>query len=210
MKELEQISAAVIAGKASEVQRLVQECLSAGVEPLTIITEGLIGGMAIIADRFKKNEMYIPEVLVAARAMTMGLNIVKPLIAGTGHVAAAKVIIGTVKGDMHDIGKKLVGMMLEGAGYEVVDLGVDVSPEKYVAAVKEHAPQILGMSSLLTTTMPSMKMTINHLIESGLRDQVKVMIGGAPITDSYAKEIGADGYAPDAGSAVDLAKSLLS
>ncbi len=209
MSELANIAQAVIAGKAAEVQKLVEAALAAGIDPATIINEGLIAGMEVIADRFKKNEMYIPEVLVAARAMTTGLNIVKPLVAGGGHQAVAKVVLGTVKGDMHDIGKKLVAMMLEGAGFAVVDLGIDVSPEKFVAALQEHRPELLGMSALLTTTMPSMAHTIRLIEESGLRNNVKVMVGGAPITTAYAEEIGADGYAPDAGSAVDLARELV-
>jgi 5-methyltetrahydrofolate--homocysteine methyltransferase len=203
-----EIAQAVINGKAAEVQRLVQEALAAGASPLSIINQGLIAGMQVVTERFKHNEIYVPEVLIAARAMTAGLNIVKPQVAVTDLKPVAKVVIGTVKGDLHDIGKKLVAMMLEGAGFEIVDLGIDVAPEKFVAAVAEHEPQIVGMSALLTTTMPSMAQTIKLLAESGLRDRVKVIIGGAPITAAYAKEIGADGYAPDAGSAVDAAKEL--
>jgi len=209
LSQFQQIAEAVISGKAPEVQRLVNEALAAKTSPVDIINQGLISGMQVIAERFKKNEIYVPEVLIAARAMNAGLAIVKPLITETDMKPIAKIVIGTVKGDLHDIGKKLVAMMLEGAGFDVVDLGIDVSPEKFVNAVKEHNPQLVGMSALLTTTMPSMAQTIKLLVESGLRDQVKVMIGGAPITDAYAKEIGADGYAPDAGSAVDLAKSLV-
>lgn len=209
MSDFPQIAQAVISGKAPEVQRLVNEALAAGVKPVEIINQGLIGGMQVIADRFKKNEIYVPEVLIAARAMNAGLSLVKPLISENDMKPIAKVIIGTVKGDLHDIGKKLVAMMLEGAGFEVVDLGIDVSAEKFVAGVQEHKPQLIAMSALLTTTMPSMAQTVKLLQESGLRNQVKVMIGGAPITDAYAKEIGADGYASDAGSAVDLAKALV-
>lgn len=209
MSQFQSIAEAVINGKAPETERLVKEALGSGTKPVDIINQGLIAGMQVIADRFKKNEIYVPEVLIAARAMNTGLSLVKPLITETELQPVGKVIIGTVKGDLHDIGKKLVAMMLEGAGFQVVDLGIDVSPEKFVAAVQEHQPHIVGMSALLTTTMPSMGQTIKLLNESGLRDQVKVMIGGAPITDAYAKEIGADGYAPDAGSAVDLAKSLV-
>lgn len=209
MSQFQVIAEAVINGKAPEVDRLVKEALGSGTSPVDIINQGLIAGMQVIADRFKKNEIYVPEVLIAARAMNAGLSLVKPLISETDLKPVGKVIIGTVKGDLHDIGKKLVAMMLEGAGFQVVDLGIDVSPEKFVDAVKEHEPDIVGMSALLTTTMPAMGQTIKLLNESGLRNQVKVMIGGAPITDAYAKEIGADGYAPDAGSAVDLAKSLV-
>lgn len=209
MSQFQPIAQAVISGKAPEVQRLVNEALAAGVKPVEIINQGLISGMQVIADRFKKNEIYVPEVLIAARAMNAGLALVKPLIADTDIKPVAKVIIGTVKGDLHDIGKKLVTMMLEGAGFEVVDLGIDVSAEKFVAAVQEHKPQFVAMSALLTTTMPAMAQTVNLLQENGLRNRVKVIIGGAPITDAYAKEIGADGYAPDAGSAVDLVKALV-
>ncbi|HHW10032.1 MAG TPA: cobalamin-binding protein [Firmicutes bacterium] len=207
--KFQEIADAVIAGKASEVERLINEALSAGAKPIEIINGGLISGMQVIADRFKRNEIYLPEVLVAARAMTAGINIVKPLVAESDAPPAAKVVIGTVKGDMHDIGKKVVAMMLQGAGFDIIDLGIDVSPEKFVEAVREHQPAILGMSALLTTTMPAMAKTIDALNESGLRNKVKVIIGGAPITDAYAKEIGADGYAPDAGSAVDVAKQLI-
>ncbi|HHT26013.1 MAG TPA: cobalamin-binding protein [Firmicutes bacterium] len=210
MSQLQSIAEAVISGKSPEVQRLIKEALEAGTKPVKIINDGLIAGMQVIADRFKRNEIYVPEVLIAARAMNAGLTIVKPLISDTDMKPIAKVIIGTVKGDLHDIGKKLVAMMLEGAGFEVIDLGIDVSPEKFIEAVKENHPQIMAMSALLTTTMPAMAESIKLLEESGLRNQVKVIIGGAPITDAYAQKIGADGYSPDAGSAVDLAKSLVS
>lgn len=209
MSDLQQIADAVISGKAPEVERLVTEGLKQGVKPVDIINCGLIAGMQVIAERFKKNEIYVPEVLIAARAMNTGLGIVKPLISSTDLQPIGRIIIGTVKGDLHDIGKKLVAMMLEGAGFEVIDLGIDVSPEKFVSAVQEHKPDLVGMSALLTTTMPAMAQTVTMLQESGLRDQVKVIIGGAPITDAYAAEIGADGYAADAGSAVDVAKSLV-
>lgn len=209
MSQFEGIAQAVISGKAPETERLVNEALEAGVKPVGIINEGLISGMEVIAERFKKNEIYVPEVLIAARAMNAGLAIVKPLITESDLQPIGKVIIGTVKGDLHDIGKKLVAMMLEGAGFQVIDLGIDVAPEKFVEAVKEHKPHIMGMSALLTTTMPAMSETIKLLNESGLRDQVKIIIGGAPITDAFAEEIGADGYAPDAGSAVDVAKALV-
>jgi 5-methyltetrahydrofolate--homocysteine methyltransferase len=209
LSQLQSIAEAVISGKSPEVQRLINEALESGTKPVDIINNGLIAGMQVIADRFKRNEIYVPEVLIAARAMNAGLALVKPLISDTDMKPIAKVIIGTVKGDLHDIGKKLVAMMLEGAGFEVIDLGIDVSPEKFVNAVKEHHPQLMAMSALLTTTMPAMAESIKLLEESGLRSQVKVIIGGAPITDAYAEKIGADGYSPDAGSAVDLAKSLV-
>ena len=209
MSYFQQIAQAVIAGKAPDTERLINEAIAAGCNPADIINQGLVAGMEVVADKFKKNEFYVPEVLIAARAMHAGLAIVRPLISDTDVHPLGKVIIGTGKGDLHDIGKKLVAMMLEGAGFEVIDLGIDVSPEKFVEAVREHKPDVLGMSALLTTTMPAMADTIKLLVESGLRDQVKVIVGGAPITDAFAREIGADGYAPDAGSAVDVTKSLV-
>lgn len=209
MSQFEQIAQAVINGRAPETERLINEAIVSGTKPAELINQGLIAGMEVVADRFKNNEIYVPEVLIAARAMNAGLAIVKPLVSESDLQPIGKVIIGTVKGDLHDIGKKLVAMMLEGAGFEVVDLGIDVSPEEFVEAVREHRPQVLGMSALLTTTMPAMAQTIKLLVEKGVRDQVKVIIGGAPITDAFAQEIGADGYAPDAGSAVDVAKSLV-
>lgn len=209
MEKFQEIAQGVIRGRSAEVQKAIQEALDAGVNPVSIITDGLIAGMQVIADRFRKNEVYVPEVLIAARAMTAGLTLVKPLISESDLQPVARMVIGTVKGDLHDIGKKLVTMMMEGAGFEVIDIGIDVSPEKFVSAVSEHKPQLLGMSALLTTTMPAMAQTIKLLEESGLRNSVKVLIGGAPITDAYAKEIGADGYASDAGSAVDVAKALV-
>jgi 5-methyltetrahydrofolate--homocysteine methyltransferase len=165
--------------------------------------------MQVVGQKFKCNEFYIPEVLIAARAMKMAMEKVKPLIADSGIEPVGRVAIGTVQGDLHDIGKNLVAMMLEGAGFEVKDLGTDVAPQAFVDAVKEHGVQAVALSALLTTTMPAMKETINALKEAGLRDKVKVMVGGAPLTQAYADEIGADGYAPDAASAVDLAKELL-
>jgi methylmalonyl-CoA mutase cobalamin-binding domain/chain len=165
--------------------------------------------MAVVGEKFKNNEFYIPEVLVAARAMNAAMAIVKPLIVGDQLKPLGKVVIGTVRGDLHDIGKNLVMMMLEGAGFEIVDLGVDVAPEKFVEAAKANSADVVAMSALLTTTMPAMKDTIAALEENGLRDKVKVIIGGAPVTQSYADSIGADGYAPDAASAVDKVKELL-
>ena len=191
------------------VKELVQAAVDEGVNPQNILNEGLVKGMDVVGDRFKKNEFYVPEVLIAARAMKAGMQIIRPLLAETGAKPAAVLALGTVKGDLHDIGKNLVGMMMEGAGFEVIDLGIDIAPEKFVDAVKEQAPGLIAMSALLTTTMPSMKTTIDALEAAGVRDQVKIMIGGAPVTQNYADEIGADGYAPDAASAVDKAKELL-
>ncbi len=210
MADLQGIAEAVIRGDRETVSQLVKAALDEGTSPETIINEGLIAGMSVVGDKFKKNEFYVPEVLIAARAMHAGMDLLKPLLATSNVQPRGIVAIGTVKGDLHDIGKNLVAMMLEGGGYEVIDLGVDVAPEKFVETVKERGAQIVALSALLTTTMPSMKDTIEALQEAGLRDQVKVMIGGAPVTQNYADEIGADGYAPDAASAVDKANELLS
>jgi 5-methyltetrahydrofolate--homocysteine methyltransferase len=210
MADLQKIADAVIVGNREEVAQLTQAALDAGVSPTDIINQGLIAGMSVVGAKFKANEFYVPEVLIAARAMHAGMDIVKPLLAETGAKPRGTVLIGTVKGDLHDIGKNLVSMMLEGGGWEVIDLDVDVAPEKFVASVNEKSPQLVALSALLTTTMPSMKDTIDALAAAGVRDQVKVIIGGAPVTQEYADEIGADGYAPDAASAVDKANELVS
>lgn len=204
-----EITASLIVGDAKQVKELTEAALAEGIEPVRIINEGLIPGMSEVGRRFKAGEFYLPEVLIAARAMHAGLDILKPLLSRYEFKPIGVVVLGTVKGDLHDIGKNLVGMMLEGAGFEVIDLGVDVSPTKFVEMVREKKPKLVGMSALLTTTMPSMKTTIEALEEAGLRGEVKAMVGGAPLTQSYADEIGADGYAPDASSAVDKAKELL-
>jgi 5-methyltetrahydrofolate--homocysteine methyltransferase len=209
MADLQGIAEAVIRGDRETVANLTQAAVDEGTSAEAIINEGLIAGMGVVGARFKANEFYVPEVLIAARAMHAGMDIIKPLLAESGVKPRGIVAIGTVKGDLHDIGKNLVAMMLEGGGYEVLDLEVDVAPEKFVAAVKDGGAQVIALSALLTTTMPSMKDTIEALKEAGVRDQVKVMIGGAPVTQNYADEIGADGYAPDAASAVDKAAELI-
>lgn len=209
MFDLSELSQAVINGQKAKAEELTRKALEEGVSPVTIINEALVPGMAVVGEKFKNNEFYIPEVLVAARAMNAAMAIVKPLIVGDQLKPLGKVVIGTVRGDLHDIGKNLVMMMLEGAGFEIVDLGVDVAPEKFVEAAKANSADVVAMSALLTTTMPAMKDTIAALEENGLRDKVKVIIGGAPVTQSYADSIGADGYAPDAASAVDKVKELL-
>ena len=206
---LKEIYDSTIAGNAPKVKELVEKALAEGVKPGDIITNQLIPAMGEVGDRFARNEFYVPEMLIAARAMQGGLAILKPLLVEDEIVSAGRVVIGTVKGDLHDIGKNLVSMMLEGAGFEVTDLGVDVAPQKFAEAVKESQAQIVALSALLTTTMTMMKDTISALSEAGVRDQVKVIIGGAPVTQSYANEIGADGYADDAGGAVKAAKALL-
>ncbi|MGA2821633.1 MAG: corrinoid protein [Anaerolineales bacterium] len=206
---LQQLMEAVISGKTAAVQGEVKAALAAGHRPEQILNEGLIAAMSEVGARFERGEFYVPEMLIAARAMQAGLALLRPLLAQQGVAMRGKVVIGTVKGDLHDIGKNLVAMMLEGAGYEIIDLGTDVPPERFAAAVREHHPVLLGMSALLTTTMRNMKAAIEAVDDLGLRNQVKVIVGGAPLTVEYAKEIGADGYAPDASRAVALAKSLL-
>jgi len=209
MVNLNNISEALQSGRAEKVRELVKQALDEDIIPKKILEEGLIRGMSIIGEKFKKNEVYVPEVLIAARAMHAGMDVLKPKLIETGVKNIGKVVMGTVTGDLHDIGKNLVKMMLEGAGFEVVDLGVDVSAEKFVEAVKEHQPNIIGMSALLTTTMVNMPEVIKALDVAGLRNKVKIMIGGAPITQNYAEQIGADGYSPDAASAADKAKTFL-
>ena len=209
MADLNAIAQNLINGQAPKVKELVQKAVDEKVPVKDILHQGLIKGMSVVGERFKNNEFYVPEVLIAARAMKAGMEILRPLLAEAKIEPLGRAAIGTVKGDLHDIGKNLVAMMLEGAGFEIIDLGIDVSPEKFIEAVREKGAQVLCMSALLTTTMPSMKTTIEAVKEAGLRDRVKVLIGGAPVTQAYAQEIGADGYAPDAASAADRAKELI-
>ncbi|MDW7674124.1 MAG: corrinoid protein [Bacillota bacterium] len=209
MANFESLNSAVIAGNVNQVSEGTKSLLETGADPIEIINKGLIAGMNIVGQRFKAGDMYVPEVLMAAKAMAAGVDIVKPLIAEGDVPTSGKVVIGTVKGDLHDIGKNLVGMMMESSGFQVINLGVDVSPEKFADAVREHQPQVVGMSALLTTTMLAMKDTIEVLKEEGLRDSVKIIIGGAPVTADFASEIGADGFAPDAASATELAEKLI-
>jgi 5-methyltetrahydrofolate--homocysteine methyltransferase len=196
-------------GKTEEVKKITQQALDAEESVETILKDGLIQAMEQVGIRFKNGEIYIPEVLIAARAMHAGMAILKPILSQSTTRIARKVIIGTVKGDLHDIGKNLVVMMLEGGGFEVVDLGIDVSPQRFVEAIRQHQPRVVGMSALLTTTMREMKTTIQAIESAGYRNQLKAIVGGAPVTEKFAREIGADGYAPDAASAVDVVKSLL-
>jgi len=205
----EQIADEVVKGKADAVKELVNKAISDGISAEDILNNGLVAGMNIVGEKFKNNEFFIPEVLVSARAMTAGLGILNPLLAEANVKAKGKVVIGTVKGDLHDIGKNIVGMMLQGAGYEIVDLGADVPKEKFIESVEKEDAQLVGMSALLTTTMIYMQEVIQGLKDAGLRDKVRVIIGGAPVTQAYADKIEADGYAPDAASAIDLAESLL-
>lgn len=206
--EFEALRQAVIEGNAAAVESGVEAGLEAGVAPETLLYDVLIPAMGEVGALYEAGEFFVPEMLVAAHAMKAGLAILRPKLTGASAQTLGVVVLGTVQGDLHDIGKNLVGLMLEGAGFEVRDLGVDVAPERFVAAVKDNV-QIIGLSALLTTTMPAMKASLEALVEAGVRDRVKVMVGGAPVTQSYADEIGADGYAPDAASAVRLAKSLL-
>jgi len=205
---LQAIKEHIIAGNAPKTKELVDKALQEKIEVDRILNEGLIAGMAIVGTKFKNNEFYVPEVLISARAMHAGMEILEPMIIQAGIKPVAKLAIGTVKGDLHDIGKNLVVMMWKGAGFAVEDLGIDVDASKFVEAVKSGI-NLIGLSALLTTTMVAMKDVINKLKEEGIRDKVKIIIGGAPITQSFADEIGADGYAPDAASAVDKVKELL-
>jgi 5-methyltetrahydrofolate--homocysteine methyltransferase len=209
MADLNELAQAVISGNAPKAKELTQQAIDAGTEVQKVLDEGLIAGMSVVGDRFKKNEFYVPEVLIAARAMNQAMEVLEPQLAKAGVQPVATVVLGTVKGDLHDIGKNLVGMMLKGGGFKVVDLGVDVPPEKFVEAVQENDANILGLSALLTTTMVAMEDVITAVKGSAAAAKVKTMIGGAPITSDFSDKIGADGYAPDAASAVDKAKELL-
>jgi 5-methyltetrahydrofolate--homocysteine methyltransferase len=207
---LENISEALQKGKIKEVPQLVQEALDSGISAQDILDNGLLKGMGELGVRFKNNEVYVPEVMIAAKALNKGTEVLKAKLLEEGVQSIGKVVICTVKGDLHDIGKNLVKMMLEGSGFEVIDLGVDISEEKIVAAVEEHKPQVLCLSALLTTTMNQQEVVINALKEAGLRDKVKVLIGGAPVTQSFADQIGADAYTSDAASAAEAAKAFVS
>jgi 5-methyltetrahydrofolate--homocysteine methyltransferase len=207
MADLKALADAVIKGDQKKAVEITKAALEEGAAPKSVLDDGLIAGMDVVGARFKKNEIYIPEVLIAARAMKMAMEILEPELVKAGVEPVGKLLIGTVQGDLHDIGKNLVAMMLKGAGFEVIDLGVDVGPEKFVEQIKASNAQLIGMSALLTTTMPGMERTIKALKEAGV--SAKVMIGGAPVTQDYADKIGADGFAPDAASAVDMAKSLV-
>ena len=205
MSILNDISVNLQKGKSKIVKALVQQALDEGCKPVDILNEGLLHGMNIVGEQFKRNEVYVPEVLVAARAMNMGMEILKPYLAEEGVQATGRVCIGTVQGDLHDIGKNLVKMMMEGKGLEVIDLGTDVAPETFVQAAKEQNCQVICCSALLTTTMGVMEEIVKAADAAGIRDQVKILIGGAPVTEDYRAKIGADGYAIDAASAADMA-----
>ena len=209
MAILEDIQNCVLDGELDEIKDLVQKAVDEGIDPAAIINDGLIGGMNIVAPLFKSGEMFVPEVMESADTMNEGMQVVKPLITDADMPTKGKVIIGTVNGDLHDIGKNLVVLMMESRGYTVVDMGVDVKEEQFVAGIKEHKPDIVGMSSLLTTTMMKIDDTIKMINESGLRDQVKIIIGGAPISQEFADDIGADGYSEDASTAVELCDRMM-
>ncbi|MBN1349509.1 corrinoid protein [candidate division KSB1 bacterium] len=209
MDLLKELADNVIKGQAPKTEELTQKLLDDKVSPADILNKGLVAGMDVVGTKFKNNEFYVPEVLIAARAMKAGMKLLRPKLAESGVEPVGKFVVGTVKGDLHDIGKNLVAMMMEGAGFEVIDLGVDVTPENFVNTAKERKASVIGMSALLTTTMLNMKATIEELKKQGLNDTIKVVIGGAPVTQNYADEIGADGYAPDAASAVAEVKRLM-
>jgi 5-methyltetrahydrofolate--homocysteine methyltransferase len=207
--DLSSIKQRLVEGDAQGTADGAREALAEQVPAETILREALIAGMEEVGDLFARNEYFVPELLLSARAMYRALDILRPLLVGSGYEPAGKVVMGTVQGDLHDIGKKLVAMMLEGSGFEVVDLGTNVAPDRFVEAVKESGARLVGLSALLTTTLPAMEETVRAIRQAELAAEVRVMIGGAPVTDSYAQQIGAQGYAPDASSATALARRLL-
>ncbi len=207
MADMEALKNAVIKGDQNSAKKITAEALAEGVRPEDILQDGLVAGMSVIGAAFKKNEVYVPEVLIAARAMKTAMEVLEPKLVEAGVKPIGTVVVGTVKGDLHDIGKNLVIMMIKGDGFNVIDLGVDVTPEKFIEAIKRNKAQAVGLSALLTTTMPMMDKTVQAFSKAGI--DTKVMIGGAPVTKEYADKIGAQGYAPDAATAVDVAKQLL-
>ena len=209
MTQSNELYDAILNGDAKKAYAVTQAAIDAGIAPMTLISESMVPAMDEVGRLFEAEEYFVPELLLSGRAMKSAMELIRPLLIASGQRMAVRVIIGTVKGDLHDIGKNIVASMLEGSGFEVIDLGADVSPENFVAAVKERDPHIVCMSALLTVTMPAMKTTIEALTTAGVRTQVKVLIGGAPVTSQYAKEIGADGYSENASGAVSLVKNLL-
>lgn len=209
MKELQELADHLINGYADRVAAVTQELLNKGATPQTILNDGLIAGMSVVGERMRTGEMYLPEVLQSASAMHVSLKILKPHLAKDGVESRGKILMGTVKGDMHDIGKNLVGIMLEGAGFEIIDLGLNVQPQKFVEAIQMHQPSIIGFSAMLTTTMLNMKTAIEAIAHAGLRSKVKILVGGAPVSQKFADDIGADAYARDAVKAVDKVKELI-
>ncbi|NWF85377.1 MAG: corrinoid protein [Bryobacteraceae bacterium] len=209
MPEFEKLHQAVLDGDQKAARSLTEAMLAEGVAPLDMITKAMVPAMDEVGRRFECEEYFVPELLLSARAMKASMELLRPLLTASGAQPAGRVVIGTVKGDLHDIGKNLVASMLEGGGFEVVDLGADVAPEKFIEAVKQSGAQIVALSALLTVTMPSMRTTIDALNQAGIRNQVKVMVGGAPVTSQFATEIGADGYSENASAAVQLARKLM-
>ena len=205
----EQLSTAILTGNVPAAPGLVQQALDEGLEPKAILDNGLIVGMNEVGARFRRGDMFVPEVLMSAKTMQSGLEVLRPELVASGAKLIGTIVLGTVQGDLHDIGKNLVGMMCEGAGFQVIDLGFNVPPDKFVAAIKEHQPEIVGMSALLTTTMRAMGYTIRAIQEAGLRDQVKIIVGGAPVDAEFAERIGADGYGSNAVQAAELAQRLV-
>jgi len=210
MQDLSPLHQAILNGDAKAAKAITEQALAAGIDPVRLVQENMVPAMSEVGQKFECNEYFVPELLLAARAMKSALELVRPLLVAGGIEPVGRVVIGTVKGDMHDIGKNLVSAMLEGGGFEVIDLGVNVPPDRFVAAVKEKNAKIVALSALLTTTMPSMKATIDAFKEAGIREQVKILIGGAPVTQRYADEIGADGYSDSAANAAGLARQVLS
>jgi corrinoid protein of di/trimethylamine methyltransferase len=209
MSKLEELATAVEFGKIKDTPRLVEEALAEGIDPLKILNEGMIATMSIVGDKFKRGDIFVPEMLVAAKAMKKGVDVLKPRLAGEASASLGKCIIGSVTGDLHDIGKNLVSMMIESAGFEVIDLGIDVPIDTFIATLRDNPEtKILALSALLTTTMPAIKQTLDAVKAAGLGD-FKIIVGGAPVTQEYADQIGADGYSPDAASAAELARSLV-
>jgi len=209
VEDYSEISQAIISGDMSGIGELINQALDSDWDPGEILHQGMIPAMETVGDLFERGEFYVPEMLISARAMQGGLDILRPLLLAGGVESIGKIIIGTVQGDLHDIGKNLVGLMLEGAGYEIIDLGTDVSPAAFITALQENPGSLLALSALLTTTMPSMQLTIQALEDAGLRDQTRVIVGGAPVTSEYAEEVGADGFAADASQAVKVVKSIM-
>ena len=208
MELLEKISEELQNGNFIDVPKLTREALVQGISPAVILSDALVAGMDVVGEKFRRDELFMPEVLIAAKAMQAAMAVLRPRLIETGAETAGTIVIGTIQGDLHDIGKNLVGMFFEGAGYQVIDLGVDVAPGRFVEAVRTHKPDIVGLSALLTTTMSRMREVIESLVEAGLRGRVKVMVGGAPVTEKFARDIGAVGYSPDAASAVEKARTL--
>jgi corrinoid protein of di/trimethylamine methyltransferase len=209
MSDYQQLYQAVLNGEDQTAREVTQQALAAGVSPMKLVSDYMVPAMSEVGRRFECNEYFVPELLVSARAMKASLDLIRPLLIASGAQPAGRVVIGTVKGDLHDIGKNLVAAMLEGGGFEIIDLGVNVTPEQFIAAVKDKNANIVAMSALLTTTMTSMKVTVEELKKAGVRDRVKILIGGAPVTQKYAEEIGADGYSESAAGAAALARKVL-